>query len=185
LCPARTIIQCIGKIGRYGAHRAVQEQLQHHALHHALQRPVFTRFPRFDRDEPDRARQQDVQRRPARRLFSTSIVLRLWICAARFDQLQWIIEIIHCNWSNRPTSVSTPVERAHQDHDARAEEADDAVLDGVEGAVVSGTHARAPDALYLSKRARGGRDDDRDRSIHVPLTGRLVEPAGEARSTRV
>ena len=96
-----------------------------------------------------------------------------------------MIEIIHCNWSNRPTSVSTPVERAHQDHDARAEEADDAVLDGVEGAVVSGTHARAPDALYLSKRARGGRDDDRDRSIHVPLTGRLVEPAGEARSTRV
>ena len=104
------------------------------------------------------------------------------------------IEIIHCTgqidlqayralWEgDRDPRVGT---RAHQDHDARAEEADDAVLDGVEGAVVSGTHARAPDALYLSKRARGGRDDDRDRSIHVPLTGRLVEPAGEARSTRV
>ena len=68
---------------------------------------------------------------------------------------------------------------AYQDHDARAEQADDAVLDGVERAVVPGTHARAPEASYLSKRACGRRHGDRDRSIYVPLEERHLESTGD------
>ena len=71
---------------------------------------------------------------------------------------------------------------AYQDHDARAEQADDAVLDGVERAVVPGTHARAPEASYLSKRACGRRHGDRDRSIYVPLEERHLESTGDPRA---
>ena len=76
----------IEAIGRRGAHRVVQEQLEHHALHHALQRTRVFSVHFLDRDEPDRARQQDVQRRPARRLLHR-VLVTLVMRAARFDQL--------------------------------------------------------------------------------------------------